>query len=382
MSYNYVRPQGQRQTKIWNYYNNSDKWDWYRISIWPDYLAKAVIEERLSYKLRWQMFLYLVGNGKDPKIAVRDILEMGDSYFDREAIAHVENLPEAVANADGDYDYWDEINKRIEPLTRKTRRQMVYEGVSEKRWKKQQAEMYEKEYQDRILAARGGYDIEKLREADFDIEKLREEEEGKKTQGQLQIHNRLFFGPTAVGKTTMVMKMTMGKGLDLYTKAGWNKWFEGYKKEKHMLVDEFGTGFCDGKIENFNAMNNIGVNVQEVKGSHVLLHVTHAYFTTNKHPLHIWDEVKESGTYKAFIRRFAEVYWWNDKHELVILKNPGPKEEAEDEAKWKKECSRWYSFWNGKQLDDEHRTIVPGQAVKNYFTFGCNQPQTDIRSMF
>ena len=44
--------------------------------------------------------------------------------------------------------------------------------------------------------------------------------------------------------------------------------------------------------------------------------------------------------------------------------------------------SRWLSFWNGKQLDDEHRTIVPGQAVKNYFTFGCNQPQRDIRSMF
>jgi len=222
----------------------------------------------------------------------------------------------------------------------------------------------------------------KKAQKEYWMQVVKDEEEGKKTQGQLQIHNRLFFGPTAVGKTTMVMKMTMGKGLDLYTKAGWNKWFEGYKKEKHMLVDEFGTGFCDGKIENFNAMNNIGVNVQEVKGSHVLLHVTHAYFTTNKHPLHIWDEVKESGTYKAFIRRFAEVYWWNDKHELVILKNPGPKEEAEDEAKWKKECSRWYSFWNGKQLDDEHRTIVPGQAVKNYFTFGCNQPQTDIRSMF
>ena len=32
MSYNYVRPQGQRQAKIWNYYNNSDTWDWYRIS--------------------------------------------------------------------------------------------------------------------------------------------------------------------------------------------------------------------------------------------------------------------------------------------------------------------------------------------------------------
>jgi len=164
MSYNYVKPQGQRQAKIWNYYNNSDKWDWYRISIWPDYLAKAVVEERLNYKLRWQMFLYLVGNGKDPKIAVRDILEMGDSYFDREAIAHVENLPEAVANADGDYDYWDEINKRIEPLTRKTRRQMVYEGLSEKRWKKQEAEMYEREYQDRKLADWAEYEVERMKE--------------------------------------------------------------------------------------------------------------------------------------------------------------------------------------------------------------------------
>lgn len=164
MSYNYVRPQGQRQTKIWNYYNNSDKWDWYRISIWPDYLARAVIEERLNYKLRWQMFLYLVGNGKDPKIAVRDILEMGDKYFDREAITHVENLPEAVANTDGDYDYWDEHLKRIEPLTRKTRRQMVYEGVSERRWKKQQAEMYEKEYQDRKLADWAQYEVERMKE--------------------------------------------------------------------------------------------------------------------------------------------------------------------------------------------------------------------------
>ena len=193
MSYNYVRPQGQRQAKIWNYYNNSDTWDWYRISIWPDYLAKAVIEERLNYKLRWQMFLYLVGNGKDPKIAVRDILEMGDSYFDREAIAHVENLPEAVANADGDYDYWDEHLKRIEPLTRKTRRQMVYEGLSEKRWKKQQAEMYEREYQDRVWEARVGYDIEKLREADFDIEKLREIERRMEEESDIEWEENPFI---------------------------------------------------------------------------------------------------------------------------------------------------------------------------------------------
>ena len=170
MSYNYVKPQGQRQAKIWNYYNNSDTWDWYRISIWPDYLAKAVIEERLNYKLRWQMFLYLVGNGKDPKIAVRDILEMGDSYFDREAIAHVENLPEAVANADGDYDYWDEISKRIEPLTRRTRKQMVYEGLSDRRWKKQQEEMYNREYEERKLTEIYRDEVERMKENEEESE--------------------------------------------------------------------------------------------------------------------------------------------------------------------------------------------------------------------
>ena len=74
----------------------------------------------------------------------------------------------------------------------------------------------------------------KKAQKEYWMQVVKDEEEGKKTQGQLQIHNRLFFGPTAVGKTTMVMEMTMGKGHDLYTKAGWNKWLEGYKKEKHM----------------------------------------------------------------------------------------------------------------------------------------------------
>ena len=55
-----------------------------------------------------------------------------------------------------------------------------------------------------------------------------------------------------------------------------------------MLVDEMTTGFCEKAIRNFNKMTNLGMNVQEVKGSHVLLEVETAWFTTNKHPLHIW----------------------------------------------------------------------------------------------
>jgi len=212
----------------------------------------------------------------------------------------------------------------------------------------------------------------KKKEMEYWMQMVAAEEAGETFESQQQMNCKLFFGPTAVGKTTMVKKMTLGKGLALYTKAGWNKWFEGYEDEKHMLVDEFTTGFCNNEIENFNTMTNIGVNVQEVKGSHVLLHVTHAYFTTNKHPLDIWGTGKNKGTYKAFTRRFAEVYWWNDKHKLMVLKNPGPKEKTEDEDEWKEECKKWLSFWNGQPIE-EGLVIIPGEDIQNYFTFGCNK---------
>jgi len=223
--------------------------------------------------------------------------------------------------------------------------------------------------------------LAKEKEKAWWMEQKRLKDAGLPYLTQRQMKCIMLFGPTAVGKTTHVKLETLGMGEDLYEKAGNNKWYPGYAGEKHMLVDEMTTGFCEKDIRNFNKMTNLGMNVQEVKGSHVLLDVETAWFTTNKHPLHIWDEVKESGTYKAFIRRFDEVHWWNDQKKLVILKNPGSKDDADDEAQWKKDYTRWMSFWNGKQLDDEHRTIVPGQEVKNYFTFGCNQPQTNIVDM-
>lgn len=223
--------------------------------------------------------------------------------------------------------------------------------------------------------------LAKEKEKAWWMEQKRLKDAGLPYLTQRQMKCIMLFGPTAVGKTTHVKLETLGMGEDLYEKAGNNKWYPGYAGEKHMLVDEMTTGFCEKDIRNFNKMTNLGMNVQEVKGSHVLLDVETAWFTTNKHPLHIWDEVKESGTYKAFIRRFDEVHWWNDQKKLVILKNPGSKDDADDEAQWKKDYTRWMSFWNGKQLDDEHRTIVPGQEVKNYFTFGCNQPQANILDM-
>ena len=53
--------------------------------------------------------------------------------------------------------------------------------------------MYEREYQDDILAARGGYDIVKLREADFDIEKLREIERRMEEESDIEWEENPFI---------------------------------------------------------------------------------------------------------------------------------------------------------------------------------------------
>jgi len=145
----------------------------------------------------------------------------------------------------------------------------------------------------------------KEKEMEYWKEQRRLKEAGLEWEGQKQMKCRLLFGPTAVGKTSHVMIETVGRGIPLYKKKGNNKWYEGYADETSMVVDEFNTGFCEGDIRNFNEYTNTGVNIVEVKGSSTLLLVEEAWFTTNKHPLDIWSESKDNGTYKAFARRFG-----------------------------------------------------------------------------
>lgn len=204
------------------------------------------------------------------------------------------------------------------------------------------------------------------------MEQRRLKDAGLPFESQRQMKCIFLIGPTAVGKTTYVKMETLGAGEDLYKKAGNNRWYPGYAGEKHMLVDEMTTGFCDKDIRNFNEFTNLGMNVQEIKGSHVLLEVETAWFTSNKHPLEIWGECNKSGTYKAFARRFSEVHWWNDDKRLIILKNPGAKEDAVDVTAWKKEYARWMSFWDGKPVPEGYST-TPGEPVVDYYTFGANR---------
>lgn len=187
-------------------------------------------------------------------------------------------------------------------------------------------------------------------------EQVAKKNRGEATDGQKQRKLYLYFGPTAVGKTTNVkLDVVEAFGEMPFEKDGNNKWWDGYVDEKAILVDEWRLGF--GSIETFNAITNVGVTRVEHKGGYGTLTADAMYFTTNSHPLDIFDTKWVDGRYRAMARRFHKVYWWNDDKELTVLENPhfmmgDEREDAE---------AAWIRFWkrdkqqNVVRVEDENR---------------------------
>lgn len=171
---------------------------------------------------------------------------------------------------------------------------------------------------------------------------------GEEYEGQQQRNLVLYFGPTAVGKTTKVKMNVMGRlGVPLFEKAAKTKWWDGYDDEDHVLIDEMGenSGFS---INEFKALTNKGGVTIEMKGTSGVLIADNMYVTSNWHPSYWWKRNENeyhdwnSADYKAIMRRFAEVHWWNDDEELTILKNPGPRQ---DNDEWRRATAKWLTFW-------------------------------------
>lgn len=202
-------------------------------------------------------------------------------------------------------------------------------------------------------------------------EQYRREQAGESFQGQQQRELVLLFGPTAVGKTTHVKKEVAGRFDEMpFEKEGNTKWFDGYNGENHILFDEMRKEAFGGRLEGFNAMTNKGVTQVEVKGGTVVLECDYMWFTSNWHPTDVWGVKPENAAYRAFVRRFAEVHWWNDAKNKMVLKNPGAQKDTDE---WREANKNWWSFWTGRNIPiEEGMSAVPGEAV-DYFTFGCNQ---------
>ena len=181
----------------------------------------------------------------------------------------------------------------------------------------------------------------------------------------------LYFGPTAVGKTSAAYFEIYGR-LDekVFEKPGNNKWWDGYDDEPNVVLDEF-KGDLFGDIETVNNLLNQGVKVVETKGGSKLLNAKRVFMTTNAHPSHWWRKDAnnmycwEHAHYRAFARRVAKVHWWNDAKELTVLENPGVDDGSEE---WQAKNIAWVRFWKWRD-----RPLREGDNItemeNNYFTY-------------
>ncbi|AJD07558.1 replication-associated protein [Sewage-associated circular DNA virus-31] len=190
----------------------------------------------------------------------------------------------------------------------------------------------------------------------------------------------LYFGPSAVGKTTEA-KIRCESEYDEapYMKQGTTKWWCGHNLEKCVIVDEWQIGMT-GTLESFNDLTNFGTHRAETKGGQTPIIAECMMFTSNRHPIDIFKTKWGDARYRALARRFEEVHWWNDNKQLSILKNPGKEpvymgdEPSEEWLQWNVCNSDWEYFWRGRTLREGDQIIhhTDGRVeeiINSYFTW-------------
>ena len=181
-------------------------------------------------------------------------------------------------------------------------------------------------------------------ELEYWLEQCRLEDEGLKITGQLPRELILYFGPTAAGKTTRAKMACVRKyGKMAFLKQGGTKWWDGWNGHEGLLVDEWRKAMAC--MEQFNNITNAGPSSIEVKGGTNVLTCKTIWFTTNRHPMDIFETVKMDGRYQALARRFSEVNWWKTGNDLVVLKNPGERPDYPTQD-WLDQQREWIHFWN------------------------------------
>lgn len=110
----------------------------------------------------------------------------------------------------------------------------------------------------------------------------------------------VYWGQTGAGKSKKVFEEC---GDDFYIKMPSTKWFDGYRGQENIIIDEF-TGQVD--ISHMLRWLDRYPCTVEVKGSQVFLNTKRWWITSNINP-NLWYEGKDPEQIKALVRRFTNV---------------------------------------------------------------------------
>ncbi len=114
----------------------------------------------------------------------------------------------------------------------------------------------------------------------------------------------LHYGPTGTFKTGLVLY----RHPDAYKKPAGTKWFDGYKDQKVLLLDDFAGASSGFRLDyTLQLLDRYDIDV-ELKGAHVRLLAETIYVTTNIHPNDWFNYENRQGQYAALARRFTEVW--------------------------------------------------------------------------
>lgn len=112
---------------------------------------------------------------------------------------------------------------------------------------------------------------------------------------------QVYWGPTGVGKSRRAWELA---GLDAYPKDPRSKFWDGYRGQESVVIDEFRGGIDIAHILRW--FDRYPVNV-EIKGSSVTLNARTIYITSNLDP-RLWYPELDEPTVAALMRRMTIFY--------------------------------------------------------------------------
>lgn len=101
---NRIVPRTPEEAKRWAKYTGW-AWDWYHIGKWPDAIRTAAMKKHKNRSDRFKMFVFFVGNGMNPNIAIERII--ADDPVDKAGMDDLLQMFDRIKKNREKITYWD-----------------------------------------------------------------------------------------------------------------------------------------------------------------------------------------------------------------------------------------------------------------------------------